>query len=61
MWPRAAVQFTVYKKGGRLSRTRVPDQNTVIFQVFTDPNPGPEFTVMPRSTSTTIKSGKLVQ
>jgi len=55
MWPRAADEFTVYKKGGTIRPYPISDRKRYLFQLLTDPDRVRQFTVMRRSLSTAIE------
>src|SRR6266849_1915073 len=59
MWPRAADEFTVYKKGRAIRPCPISDRKRYLLQLLTDPYRVAQFTVMRRSLSTAIDRGAL--
>jgi len=59
MWPWAADEFTVYKKGRAIRPCPISDQKRYLLQLLIDPYLGRQFTVMRRPLSTAIDRGAL--
>ena len=59
MWPRAADEFTVYKKGGAIRPYPILDRKRYLLQLLIDPYFGRQSTVMQRPLSTAIDRGAL--
>ena len=51
---RRPIEFTVYKKGGRIRPCPISDRKGYLLQLLTDPDRVGQFTVMPVALSTTI-------
>jgi hypothetical protein len=60
LWPWAADEFTVYKKGGRSGHATISDRKRYLLQLLIDPYFGRQFTVMRRPLSTAIDRGAFV-
>jgi hypothetical protein len=59
LWPWAADEFTVYKKGERSGHATISDRKRYLLQLLIDPYFGRQFTVMRRPLSTAIDRGAL--
>jgi hypothetical protein len=59
LWPWAADEFTVYKKGGRSGHATISDRKHYLLQLLIDLYFGRQFTVMRRPLSTAIDRGAL--